>query len=148
MRSIRNAAVAGVTALAVSLSGVQAFAAEESTTTETTTSTTTSAAPSEGNNEGKEDTNKEEPSKDNEGPSDKAGKETKTGSLSSKYSKEYEGEKAVKGQDAFGSSKLSKDKLPKWFNAWEGFTIAGIVLTVFTNLIAPAYNYLKYNGII
>ena len=131
MRSIRNAAVAGVTALAVSLSGVQAFAAEETPATET--ETTTTAAPSEGNNEG---------------PSDKAGNETKTGSLSSKYSKEYEGEKAVKGQDAFGSSKLSKDKLPKWFNAWEGFTIAGIVLTVFTNLIAPAYNYLKYNGII
>lgn len=145
MRSIRNAAVAGVTALAVSLSGVQAFAAEETPATETETSTTTTtAAPTEDTNEGKT----EEPSKDNEGPSDKAGDETKTGSLSSKYSKEYDGEKAVKGQDAFGSSKLSKDKLPKWFNAWEGFTIAGIVLTVFTNLIAPAYNYLKYNGII
>lgn len=145
MRSIRNAAVAGVTALAVSLSGVQAFAAEETPATETETSTTTTtAAPTEDTNEGKT----EEPSKDNEGSSDKAGDETKTGSLSSKYSKEYEGEKAVKGQDAFGSSKLSKDKLPKWFNAWEGFTIAGIVLTVFTNLIAPAYNYLKYNGII
>ncbi|EEI64029.1 hypothetical protein [Corynebacterium glucuronolyticum] len=145
MRSIRNAAVAGVTALAVSLSGVQAFAAEETPATETETSTTTTtAAPTEDTNEGKT----EEPSKDNEGSSDKAGDETKTGSLSSKYSKEYEGEKAVTGQDAFGSSKLSKDKLPKWFNAWEGFTIAGIVLTVFTNLIAPAYNYLKYNGII
>jgi len=138
MRSIRNAAVAGVTALAVSLSGVQAFAAEETPATETeTTTTTTTAAPTEDTNEGKTENPKKE-------ESDK----TKTGSLSSKYSKEYEGEKAVKGQDAFGSSKLSKDKLPKWFNAWEGFTIAGIVLTVFTNLIAPAYNYLKYNGII
>jgi len=138
MRSIRNAAVAGVTALAVSLSGVQAFAAEKTPATETeTTTTTTTAAPTEDTNEGKTENPKKE-------ESDK----TKTGSLSSKYSKEYEGEKAVKGQDAFGSSKLSKDKLPKWFNAWEGFTIAGIVLTVFTNLIAPAYNYLKYNGII
>ena len=55
MRSIRNAAVAGVTALAVSLSGV-AFAAGET------------------------------PNND-----------TNNASLSSKYSKEYEGDKAVTG---------------------------------------------------
>lgn len=130
MRSIRNAAVAGVTALAISLSGVQAFAAEETPATETETSTTTTTtAPAEDNNEGKA-----EPKKDS--------------SLSTKLSPKYEGDKEIKGTDAFGSSKLPNEARPKWLNVWEGFTIAGIVLTVFTNLIAPAYNYLKYNGII
>lgn len=108
MRSIRNAAVAGVTALAISLSGVQVFAADE--------------VPAEGS--------------------------SKSASLSTKLSPEFEGEKEIKGTDAFGSSRLPNEARPKWLNVWEGFTIAGIVLTVFTNLIAPAYNYLKYNGII
>jgi len=138
MRSIRNAAVAGVTALAVSLSGVQAFAAEKTPATETeTTTTTTTAAPTEGKEKPKTD----EPKADTEGSS-------KSASLSSKLSPKYDGDIAITGQDAFGSSKLPKEQRPAWLNAWEGFTIAGIVLTVFTNLIAPAYNYLKYNGII
>lgn len=101
MRSIRNATVAGVTALAVSLSGVQAFAAD-----------------------------------------------TPEGNISSDLSPKYQGEKAVTGQDAFGSHTLDDKDLPPWFTAWKGFTIAGIVLTILTNLIAPAYNYLKFNGII
>lgn len=133
MRSIRNAAVAGVTALAVSLSGVTAFAAEPPAKSETNTSSenTTTTKPSE-----------------NTGKEGKTPKQDTKGSLSSQLSPKYEGDKGVTGADAFGSSKLPKDKLPKWFNVWEGFTIAGIVLTVLTNLIAPAYNYLKFNGII
>lgn len=127
MRSIRNAAVAGVTALAISLSGVQAFAADEAPAPETETSTTTTTTtPPEGNTESS----------------------SKSASLSTKLSPEFEGEKEIKGTDAFGSSRLPNEARPKWLNVWEGFTIAGIVLTVFTNLIAPAYNYLKYNGII
>ncbi|MDD7586802.1 MAG: hypothetical protein SPK00_04020 [Corynebacterium glucuronolyticum] len=127
MRSIRNAAVAGVTALAVSLSGVTVFAADGSTASTTTTTTTdTPKGPQNGDTEGS----------------------SKSASLSSQLSKKYDGEKAIKGTDAFGSSKLPNDKRPAWLNIWEGFTIAGIVLTVLTNLIAPAYNYLKFNGII
>lgn len=151
MRSIRNAAVAGVTALAVSLSGVTAFAAEtpkgETTAaSENTTPTAGDKDKKEGTTEGKKKA--EESKGSSEGTDNKGDKAESKGNLSSKLSPEYEGEKAVRGQDAFGSHKLDSKDLPKWFNAWEGFTIAGIVLTILTNLIAPAYNYLKFNGII
>lgn len=133
MRSIRNAAVAGVTALAVSLSGVTAFAAEPPAKSETNTSSenTTTTKPSE-----------------NTGKEGKTPKQDTKGSLSSQLSPKYDGDVAVTGQDAFGSVKLPDSELPKWLTAWKGFTIAGIVLTILTNLIAPAYNYLKFNGII
>lgn len=121
MRSIRNAAVAGVTALAVSLSGVTAFAAENP---KGETTNTSSAKTTEGE------------------------KTEKSGNLSYDLGTDLQADKAVRGDDALGSTTLPKDKLPKWFNLWEGFTIAGIVLTILTNLIAPAYNYLKFNGII
>ncbi|MCT1563038.1 hypothetical protein [Corynebacterium glucuronolyticum] len=142
MRSIRNAAVAGVTALAVSLSGVTAFAAE------TPKGETTAASENTTPTAGDKDKKAKESKGSSEGTDNKGDKAESKGNLSSKLSPEYEGEKAVRGQDAFGSHKLDSKDLPKWFNAWEGFTIAGIVLTILTNLIAPAYNYLKFNGII
>lgn len=151
MRSIRNAAVAGVTALAVSLSGVTAFAAEtpkgETTAaSETTTPTAGDKDKKEGTTEGKKKA--EEPKGSSEGTTGKSGKTEGNASLSSKLSPKYQGDVAVTGQDALGSSRLDDKDLPKWFTAWKGFTIAGIVLTILTNLIAPAYNYLKFNGII
>ncbi|EPD68078.1 hypothetical protein HMPREF1219_02502 [Corynebacterium pyruviciproducens ATCC BAA-1742] len=133
MRSIRNAAVAGVTALAVSLSGVTAFAAEPPAKSETNTAS--------------ENTNTTKPAENTGKDGNPAKQETK-GSLSSQLSPKYDGDEAVTGQDAFGSVKLPDSELPKWLTAWKGFTIAGIVLTILTNLIAPAYNYLKFNGII
>ncbi len=142
MRSIRNAAVAGVTALAVSLSGVTAFAAEnpKGETTAASENTTPTA--------GDKDKKAEESKGSSEGTTDESGKTEGNASLSSKLSPEYQGDVAVTGQDALGSSRLDDKDLPKWFTAWKGFTIAGIVLTILTNLIAPAYNYLKFNGII
>ena len=107
MRSIRNAAVAGATALALTLSGTAAFA---------------------------EDAPLKEVNADTQG------------NASSALSKDYEGDKAIYGVDAFGSETI--ETKPAWFDAWYGFTIAGIVLTVLTNLIAPAYNWAVYNGYI
>ncbi|MDY6049446.1 MAG: hypothetical protein SPI77_02585 [Corynebacterium sp.] len=104
MRSIRNAAVAGATALALTMGGT-AFAADA-------------------------------PLKDV--PTEA------TGNASSKLSQDYEGDKAIYGVDAFGSETIAEK--PAWFEAWMGFTIAGIVLAVLTNLIAPAYNWAVYNG--
>ena len=135
MRSIRNAAVAGVTALAVSLSGVTAFAAETPAPSETNTAS---------------ENTKPAENKGTEGSStpDKPDTPKADSSLSAKLSPKFQGDKAVTGADALGSHKLDDKDLPKWFTAWKGFAIAGIVLTVLTNLIAPAYNYLKFNGII
>ena len=141
MRSIRNAAVAGVTALAVSLSGVTAFAAETPAPSETNTASE-NTKPAENTKPGE--------NKGTEGSStpDKPDTPKADSSLSAKLSPKFQGDKAVTGADALGSHKLDDKDLPKWFTAWKGFTIAGIVLTVLTNLIAPAYNYLKFNGII
>ena len=148
MRSIRNAAVAGVTALAVSLSGVTAFAAETPAPSETNTASE-NTKPAENTKPG-ENAGKEGENKGTEGSStpDKPGTPKADSSLSAKLSPKFDGDKAVTGADALGSHKLDDKDLPKWFTAWKGFTIAGIVLTVLTNLIAPAYNYLKFNGII
>ena len=103
MRSIRNAAVAGATALALTLGGTAAFAQEDN-----------------------------------------------AASLSSQFNTKYEmqGEKGVYGVDAWGTKALTAEDLPNWFNTWKGFTIAGIVLTIITMLIAPAYNWAVYNGYI
>ena len=126
---IRNAALAGATALAVAFGGsTVAFAAE---TTEQGDNTVTV-----------EDQSQSNQSQSNTAPGGKADTtpEDYTPSLSSKIGSKVEGDQAADGTAIFGSSKDFSGE-PEWAKILYGVTIATGVAALVGNIIGPVYNF-------
>ncbi|WP_411708526.1 hypothetical protein [Corynebacterium sp. LaCa116] len=121
---IRNAALAGATALAVAFGGsTVAFAAE---TTEQGDNTVTV----------------EKQSQSKTGPVGVADTtpEDYTPSLSSKIGNKVEGDQAADGTAIFGSSKDFSGE-PEWAKILYGVTVATGVAALVGNIIGPVYNF-------
>ena len=123
---IRNAALAGATALAVAFGGsTVAFAAE---TTEQGDNTVTVESQSQ--------------SQSKTGPDGVADTtpEDYTPSLSSKVGNKVEGDQAADGTAIFGSSKDFSGE-PEWAKILYGVTVATGVAALVGNIIGPVYNF-------
>ena len=121
---IRNAALAGATALAVAFGGsTVAFAAE---TTEQGDNTVT--------------VEKQSQSKTGPGGVADTTPEDYTPSLSSKVGNKVEGDQAADGTAIFGSSKDFSGE-PEWAKILYGVTIATGVAALVGNIIGPVYNF-------
>lgn len=119
---IRNAALAGATALAVAFGGsTVAFAAE---TTEQGDNTVTVESQSKTGPGGVADTTPED----------------YTPSLSSKVGNKVEGDQAADGTAIFGSSKDFSGE-PEWAKILYGVTVATGVAALVGNIIGPVYNF-------
>ena len=126
---IRNAALAGATALAVAFGGsTVAFAAE---TTEQGDNTVTVE---------KQSQSKKSQSKTGPGGVADTTPEDYTPSLSSKIGNKVEGDQAADGTAIFGSSKDFSGE-PEWAKILYGVTIATGVAALVGNIIGPVYNF-------
>ena len=124
---IRNAALAGATALAVAFGGsTVAFAAE---TTEQGDNTVTVEKQSQSNTApgGKADTTPED----------------YTPSLSSKIGSKVEGDQAADGTAIFGSSKDFSGQ-PEWAKILYGLTVVAGLGTLLGTIIGPVHNFLVH----
>lgn len=121
---IRNAALAGATALAVAFGGsTVAFAAE---TTEQGDNTVT--------------VEKQSQSKTGPGGVADTTPEDYTPSLSSKIGNKVEGDQAADGTAIFGIKKDFSEQ-PEWAKILYGVTIATGVAALVGNIIGPVYNF-------
>ena len=121
---IRNAAIAGATALAVAFGG-------------TTVASAADTVNQNGNNVTVEQAN---PSKTGKGQAEDQTPEDYTPSLSSKVGNKVEGDQAADGTAIFGSSKDFSGE-PEWAKILYGVTVATGVAALVGNIIGPVYNF-------
>ena len=122
---IRNAAIAGVTALAVAFGGT----------------TVASAADNVKQDDHFVTVEKQNPSKTAQGGEDDNGKTG--GSLSSDLGKKLEGDKAANGVAIFGSSKDFSGQ-PAWAKVFYGVTVFAGLGALLGGIIGPVYNFLVH----
>lgn len=129
---IRNAALAGATALAVAFGGsTVAFAAE---TTEQGDNTVTVE---------KQSQSKKSQSKTGPGGVADTTPEDYTPSLSSKIGSKVEGDQAADGTAIFGSSKDFSGQ-PEWAKILYGLTVVAGLGTLLGTIIGPVHNFLVH----
>ena len=121
---IRNAAIAGATALAVAFGGTTVASADETVN-------------QSGNNVTVEQAN---PSKTGKGQAEDQTPEDYTPSLSSKLGHKLEGDKAANGVAIFGSSKDFSGQ-PAWAKVFYGATVLAGVGALLGGIIGPVYNF-------
>ena len=128
---IRNAALAGATALAVAFGGSTVAFAE---TTEQGDNTVTV-----------EDQSQSNQSQSNTAPGGKADTtpEDYTPSLSSKVGSKVEGDQAADGTAIFGSSKDFSGQ-PEWAKILYGLTVVAGLGTLLGTIIGPVHNFLVH----
>ena len=119
---IRNAAIAGATALAVAFGGTTVASAQETVTQDDHNVTV----------------EQQNPSKTAKGGEDDNGKSD--GSLSSKLGHKLEGDKAANGVGIFGSSKDFSDQ-PAWAKVFYGATVVAGIGALLGGIIGPVYNF-------
>lgn len=119
---IRNAAIAGATALAVAFGGTTVASAQEPVTQDDHNVTV----------------EQQNPSKTAKGGDDDNGKSD--GSLSSKLGHKLEGDKAANGVGIFGSSKDFSDQ-PAWAKVFYGATVVAGIGALLGGIIGPVYNF-------
>ena len=124
---IRNAAIAGATALAVAFGG-------------TTVASAADTVNQNGNNVTVEQAN---PSKTGKGQAEDQTPEDYTPSLSSKLGHKLEGEKAADGTKIFGSSKDFSGQ-PVWAKVLYSLTILGGIGAVLGGVIGPVVNFINH----
>lgn len=124
---IRNAAIAGATALAVAFGGTTVASAEDT------------AAPKQEQSSTANDTSS---STEKEGAEKDAAKDA---SLSSKINTglKLEGDKEADGQKIFGSSKDLSEQ-PKWAKVLYGTTIATAIATLIGMVVGPLANFVQF----
>ena len=121
---IRNAAIAGATALAVAFGGTTVASADETVN-------------QNGNNVTVEQAN---PSKTGKGQAEDQTPEDYTPSLSSKLGHKLEGDQAANGVGIFGSSKDFSGQ-PAWAKVFYGATVLAGVGALLGGIIGPVYNF-------
>ena len=121
---IRNAAIAGATALAVAFGGTTVASADETVN-------------QNGNNVTVEQAN---PSKTGKGQAEDQTPEDYTPSLSSKLGHKLEGDQAANGVGIFGSSKDFSGQ-PAWAKVFYGATVVAGVGALLGGIIGPVYNF-------
>ena len=121
---IRNAAIAGATALAVAFGGTTVASADETVN-------------QNGNNVTVEQAN---PSKTGKGQAEDQTPEDYTPSLSSKIGHKLEGDQAANGVGIFGSSKDFSGQ-PAWAKVFYGATVVAGVGALLGGIIGPVYNF-------
>lgn len=134
---IRNAAIAGATAIAVAFGGTTIASAEEATNDENISS----------NVEG----TSSDLSSDPEGAEGAEGEESNGGSLSSKIgdsdlvNKGPEDNKTTQfnGRDVFGSSK-NFENVPSWAQAFYALTVVASIGSLIGLVVGPAANYIQF----
>ena len=120
MRSIRTAAVAGATALAVTFGGVAVASAQD----QPTGSSVNVNQDQDGN------------------------ATVNAGAGLSGSSEAQDGNVAITGAQAFGVDALPSSELPKWWQTWSAVTIVTGILAALGTLAFPAYNFLRDQGIL
>ncbi|MDV2432234.1 hypothetical protein [Corynebacterium tuberculostearicum] len=121
---IRNAAIAGATALAVAFGGTTVASADET-------------VDQNGNNVTVEQAN---PSKTGNGQAEDQTPEDYTPSLSSKIGNKLEGDQAANGVGIFGSSKDFSGQ-PAWAKVFYGATVVAGIGALLGGIIGPVYNF-------
>ena len=121
---IRNAAIAGATALAVAFGGTTVASADET-------------VDQNGNNVTVEQAN---PSKTGNGQAEDQTPEDYTPSLSSKLGHKLEGDQAANGVGIFGSSKDFSGQ-PAWAKVFYGATVVAGIGALLGGIIGPVYNF-------
>ena len=121
---IRNAAIAGATALAVAFGGTTVASADET-------------VDQNGNNVTVEQAN---PSKTGNGQAEDQTPEDYTPSLSSKIGNKLEGDQAANGVGIFGSSKDFSGQ-PAWAKVFYGATVVAGLGALLGGIIGPVYNF-------
>ena len=121
---IRNAAIAGATALAVAFGGTTVASADETVN-------------QNGNNVTVEQAS---PSKTGKGQAEDQTPEDYTPSLSSKLGHKLEGDKAANGVGIFGSSKDFSGQ-PAWAKVFYGATVVAGLGALLGGIIGPVYNF-------
>ena len=127
---IRNAAIAGATALAVAFGGTTVASAEDTAAPKQEQSSTANGSSTS----------------DNKGDSTPDEKDAAKGaSLSSKINTglELEGDKEADGQKIFGSSKDLSEQ-PKWAKVLYGTTIATAIATLIGMVVGPLANFVQF----
>ena len=135
MRKFRNSAIAIVSAAAISLGGMTAAAAEDTSeldNTEIAQIQETQAPESEDNS--------------NPGLIEMI---SSNGSTAWKWGQDLNADEPGVGTDAFGSSRDdSGQPVPRWLRAWENLFDTLTVGSILGMVVFPIINFLKYNGII
>ena len=121
---IRNAAIAGATALAVAFGGTTVASADETVQQKDEQITVEKANPSKTGAGQKEDQTPED----------------YTPSLSSKIGNKLEGDQAANGVGIFGSSKDFSGQ-PAWAKVFYGATVLAGVGALLGGIIGPVYNF-------
>lgn len=127
---IRNAAIAGATALAVAFGGTTVASAEDTAAPKQEQSSTANSSSTS----------------DNKGESTPDEKDAAKGaSLSSKINTglKLEGDKEADGQKIFGSSKDLSEQ-PKWAKVLYGTTIATAIATLIGMVVGPLANFVQF----
>ncbi|KXB55955.1 hypothetical protein HMPREF3227_02148 [Corynebacterium sp. CMW7794] len=127
---IRNAAIAGATALAVAFGGTTVASAEDTAAPKQEQSSTANGSSTS----------------DNKGESTPDEKDAAKGaSLSSKINTglKLEGDKEADGQKIFGSSKDLSEQ-PKWAKVLYGTTIATAIATLIGMVVGPLANFVQF----
>ncbi|MCQ9330718.1 hypothetical protein [Corynebacterium phoceense] len=127
---IRNAAIAGATALAVAFGGTTVASAEDTAAPKQEQSSTANGSSTS----------------DNKGDSTPDEKDAAKGaSLSSKINTglKLEGDKEADGQKIFGSSKDLSEQ-PKWAKVLYGTTIATAIATLIGMVVGPLANFVQF----
>ena len=119
---IRNAAIAGATALAVAFGGTTVASAQETVTQDDHNVTVEQQNPSKTATGGVDDDKKSE------------------GSLSSKIGNKLEADKAANGVGIFGSSKDFSGQ-PAWAKVFYGATVVAGIGALLGGIIGPVYNF-------
>ena len=121
---IRNAAIAGATALAVAFGGTTVASADETV-----------------NQNGTEiEVQPQNPSNTAKGGDDDQTPEDYKPSLSSKIGNKLEGDKAANGVGIFGSSKDFSGQ-PAWAKVFYGATVVAGIGALLGGIIGPVYNF-------
>ena len=119
---IRNAAIAGATALAVAFGGTTVASAQETVTQDDHNVTVEQQNPSKTATGGVDDDKKSE------------------GSLSSKIGNKLEADQAANGVGIFGSSKDFSGQ-PAWAKVFYGATVVAGIGALLGGIIGPVYNF-------
>lgn len=133
---IRNAAIAGATALAVAFGGTTVASAEETATPNQEQSSNANGSSNSADKAGESNT------------ADKTGEDkdaAKGASLSSKINTglNLEGDQEADGQAIFGSSKDLSEQ-PKWAKVLYGTTIATAIATLIGMVVGPLANFVQF----
>ncbi len=135
---IRNAAIAGATALAVAFGGTTVASAEEPTAPKQEQSSNTGSSASNGADV------------DENGNLINEGDKEEGGTLSSKIGASLDAKEKANGRAIFGSSKSENDgadtldNQPAWAKALYGTTIATAIATVIGLIVGPLANFVQF----